>query len=934
MHTAYPESQIFYLVVLISKKVRIMKLIKATTIIFLSIVIISLLIITSCKKNDNPVTSLEANPTTSAKLDTTINVDISDANISYRDNLVLHIPQGTVSGNTKLTITKLTENSIPADSEMVLPDIYEITLGSQHVFDKPLSLTLKYDPEKLNDGKLKYQIGAAYYDETLSRWELFKGVSIDTINNTISFSTLHLTKLSWWRFKRLLGYTDYLTSPHFIIYWTDGKIPSNTDYKSLLTNHKGTDPYYVQDILYYLEEARAAYKKDNLTVPDDTTDKAEVRLKDLGKGVDGQTSYFGYIQINQNIKKDNYFSQAELVQVTCAHELLHYVQDYYYMLTFEGNIIKWWLEATAVQADRIVWPNKSKFEAISYADGSLGGQLERAWDDCNLDPNYYIAGGFLTYLTTYRNGAKLSIPEIIIETGKASKVSYFRTIINDYLKNKLSSDGIGYEYRDYIKWAYEHKGPIEIDYIPPLSSGNDKYVVPVRLTETNPTWKGTVTVSNLAIKMVKIISPTTTGISNFKIALNKQDSQIEQYVYISDKDKTVYQKYLTVGDTLNITLDQKNQWIDIISSNIFNDESGSFDMSVELVQAPTITSITPSSAAVGTVVQIKGNSFGASQNTGEVWFGTVKALSSDIVSWLDTQIDVKVPVGATTGNVNVVTDGKKSNNVNFTVEGGPTITEIFDELYNRDHQGIHKFTMPNNTAEIAGHSFGDYPSIRKVYVNNVEAEVNEWSDTLVVFKLPEQTTGNINVKLETSNGESNEFPYFCGLPISYLHSLDSLLLKVSFDVKYYNSKGNMNDSYSVGTGQQEFHKSNFNWNDRVLTVNLNSIENINGTISYTFAENGIEIEKVDLDYTRTNSWPNEIIHYTGTNIPFYQTDDWYGHETTFYSFGACGENLEQNTTTISGSINYVDELRADIDGIDYSSGCAFNTIFLELNFTN
>ena len=41
------------------------------------------------------------------------------------------------------------------------------------------------------------------------------------------------------------------------------------------------------------------------------------------------------------------------------------------MFTFEGNIIKWWLESTAVQADRIVWPNKSKFEAISYADGFI-----------------------------------------------------------------------------------------------------------------------------------------------------------------------------------------------------------------------------------------------------------------------------------------------------------------------------------------------------------------------------------------------------------------------------------------------------------------------------------------------------------------------------------------------------------------------------------
>ncbi len=58
---------------------------------------------------------------------------------------------------------------------------------------------------------------------------------------------------------------------------------------------------------------------------------------------------------------------------------------------------------------------------------------------------------------------------------------------------------------------------------------------------------------------------------------------------------------------------------------------------------PTISNIAPNIAKVGEVVHIYGKYFGTSQNNGEVWFGSVKA--SDIVSWTDTQIDVKVPQG-------------------------------------------------------------------------------------------------------------------------------------------------------------------------------------------------------------------------------------------------------------------------------------------------
>lgn len=902
----------------------------ATQRFLFGLMIFTVVFLTNCSKDD-PIEPDE-NGSVISKFDTLVNVDLGDAVISYEENLSIRIPQGAVNGDATLSISKIDGSSLPQDEEMVFPEVYEVTLGEQHIYDTPLEITLKFDPEQLNEGKLKYKIGAAYFDESLQRWSLFRNVSVDTLLNTVTISTNHLTKLSWYHFKYALGYTDYISSPYFIIYWSDGKVPSNAEYNSTLTNHKGSAPHYIQDILYYMEEARKVYKKENLTVPDDTTNKAEIRVLELPKGVDGNTSYFGFIRLNQNIEKNANFTQQELVQITCAHELLHYVQDYYYMWTFEGNIIKWWMEATAVQADRIVWPQNKKFEAVSYANEALDEVLGRSWDDCNLDPNWYKAGGFLTYLTTYREGAKLNIPEIIIETGKATNISYFRTILNDHLKNKLSSYGIGHEYRDYMKWAFEHKGPIHIRYIAPLSSTNAPYVAPVRLTESNSKWEQKGTVPYMAVKMVKIMNPESTGTSAFKIVCNDKDTHIEPYLYVTNRDNTTYKNYLTKGDTVKITLDQKNKWIDILCNNISNDKEGMIDLSVQLVLSPEVSSITPASAKVGETVQIKGKNFGSSPAQAEVWFGAVKALASDIVSWIDEQIDVKVPEGAETGDVHVVVEGEQSNNVTFTVTGAPVIIDIIDYTYSWKHDGIRRFTLPNNDVVIKGKSFGDYPSIKKVFINNIEAEFYNWTDTLLRAKIPEQISGNISVRLESSNGISNEFSYFAGLPISYLSTSETIKLDIEFYVMYYNAKAEKDYSRYVGTRPYNFTSDQVSWSGSQLTVNLNHIDNISGTAVYTFSEDGLNIEKVEIDYTKTDLFPNEVVHFTGENFPHSNTLDFNGYE--YYDFKTCGPDLEQSTQSFSGSLNYVDDLRSDFKGIDFTKDCSWNSIFLQLMVEN
>jgi hypothetical protein len=80
--------------------------------------------------------------------------------------------------------------------------------------------------------------------------------------------------------------------------------------------------------------------------------------------------------------------------------------------------------------------------------------------------------------------------------------------------------------------------------------------------------------------------------------------------------------------------------------------------------APGITSLTPTSGAIGTMVTIAGTNFGATQGTSSVTFNGV---SSTPTAWSTSSISVPVPTGATSGNVVVTVGGVASNGLTFTV---------------------------------------------------------------------------------------------------------------------------------------------------------------------------------------------------------------------------------------------------------------------------
>ena len=143
-------------------------------------------------------------------------------------------------------------------------------------------------------------------------------------------------------------------------------------------------------------------------------------------------------------------------------------------------------------------------------------------------------------------------------------------------------------------------------------------------------------------------------------------------------------------------------------------------------QAPTISSLSPTSGPVGTSVTITGTNFGTTQGTSTVTFNGTTATPT---SWSATSIVASVPSGATTGNVLVTVVGLTSNGVLFTVATPPTITSVTPT------------SGPiGRSVTIAGTNFGATQGTSTVTFNGTTATPTSWSATSIAAPVPAGTT--------------------------------------------------------------------------------------------------------------------------------------------------------------------------------------------------
>jgi len=378
------------------------------------------------------------------------------------------------------------------------------------------------------------------------------------------------------------------STTNFRISYDESAVPSNSDpaYVSMQPNHpvKGV-PYYIQDMGLYLQTALDKYASLGLAEkmdksvfyakeikekrPDPIPMIINIKVESIndpnGNPIDGVTGLSG-ITINNLVPPERGMTSSLALQKSCCHELLHYVTENYYSVIAANITTKWWWESLAVQADRIVFPKISPYEAEQYAGESthnLSSILHRSWDDCNEEYLWYTSGGFLAYLLYYRPGKTADFKELFLRPAQ-SKTSYTRDVIDSYLK-ELGSKGIGREYHDYIKWCYDNKGFAAIDTSTADVAGN-AHTVLVKMDEKFIADTVTTVIPYMAAKIFRVrnmeIKPKRVMIKNLSGSEN-----VILYAYSCVARNRTQIAELAQGDSLFFDYKDKRQWLDVVAIN-------------------------------------------------------------------------------------------------------------------------------------------------------------------------------------------------------------------------------------------------------------------------------------------------------------------------------------------------------------------------------
>ncbi|WP_205504367.1 DUF7619 domain-containing protein [Rufibacter psychrotolerans] len=161
--------------------------------------------------------------------------------------------------------------------------------------------------------------------------------------------------------------------------------------------------------------------------------------------------------------------------------------------------------------------------------------------------------------------------------------------------------------------------------------------------------------------------------------------------------------------------------------------------------APTIAGFTPSKAKTGTTVVLTGTNFAEAAQRNRVQFGPALA---EVERATRTQLQVRVPAGATSGKILVQTPGGEAlTQTEFTFVPAPVITSFSPAS---GHAGTQ--------VTITGTHFGADGQADTVYFNGQAAPVLQATATTLVVRAPKHvTTGALSVAGAGGKAVAQEF---------------------------------------------------------------------------------------------------------------------------------------------------------------------------------
>jgi RHS repeat-associated protein len=218
---------------------------------------------------------------------------------------------------------------------------------------------------------------------------------------------------------------------------------------------------------------------------------------------------------------------------------------------------------------------------------------------------------------------------------------------------------------------------------------------------------------------------------------------------------------------------------------------------------PQVTGTSPVSGPVGTIVQINGSGFGASQGSSAVNFNAT--YPATIKTWSDTQITAVVPPQAFTGQVVVVVGGVSSNQSVYFNVPAPQITSVSPA------SGVVGTPVTINGS---GFQFPK-PSNATVMIGGFAATTSTWNDTQIVATVPPNaTTGAVTVTVNSV--VSNQDQIFT-LPNPVVSALSPSTAAVQTSVQISGS------GFGASTGTVQFNgttATTTTWNDSNITATV------------------------------------------------------------------------------------------------------------------
>lgn len=200
-----------------------------------------------------------------------------------------------------------------------------------------------------------------------------------------------------------------------------------------------------------------------------------------------------------------------------------------------------------------------------------------------------------------------------------------------------------------------------------------------------------------------------------------------------------------------------------------------------LGEAPFIATLEPARAMVGDTVRVQGRGF--SPLVGSP-ITLINDLPANLLWSSDSLLGITIPERAQSGQIRVWRDGLMSNSVSivlFDAAPAPLIAHLDpDSLF------------PGDTLSIMGASFGESADSGTVWIGVEEALPVQWSDSLILVRIPDATEAGAKVvSIAVGGRQSNEVPVVIGnppAPVALIWKMSPPRTLVDYRLKFFGTE--------------------------------------------------------------------------------------------------------------------------------------------------